>query len=523
MDKPISKIVVVGGGTAGWLTAGIIAAEHSSPDNHIQVTLVESSDIKPIGVGEGTWPSMRNTLQKIGVSETDFVKCCNASFKQSSKFCQWVNGEANDVYYHPFSKPQGYPKVNIPAAWQRAKQSQSQSVESFSSAFCFQDALCDLDLAPKAIATPEFQTVANYGYHLDAGKFSEFLKQHCCKYLQVNHIFADVTSVENDESGYIKELNTRQETVISGDLFIDCSGFSSILLGQHYQVPFVSRNHQLFADTALAAQVKYPNPEWKIASNTISTAQDAGWIWDIGLHERKGVGYVYSSAHTSTESAEETLMNYLSASVGSEQAKNATLRTIPIKSGHYEKFWVKNCVGVSLAAGFVEPLEASAMVMVELAASYIAEHLPANRSTMEIIAKRYNDQFEKRWESILNFLKLHYYLSRRTESFWIDNRDKRSVPASLLELLDLWRNQYPGDADFNTDTELFPAPSYFYVLYGMGFETNSTGLNPRKSWNLEQFSQCLDANHKAIQKVRQHMPTNNELIRKIKEFGFSKI
>ncbi len=370
--KPIKKVVIVGGGTAGWLTAGRIAAEHCvSSDALVEVVLVESPDLKPIGVGEGTWPTMRNTLKKIGVSETEFFRQCSASFKQGAKFAKWVTGKDDDFYYHPLVLPQGFLRQNLVPYWQEV----SENV-SFSNAVSFQEKLCEQSLAPKDFNTPEYAVVANYAYHLDSAKFSEFLKQHCIEKLSVKHILANVSQINTLENGDIKSVSTDRRGEVEGDLFVDCTGFKSLLLGEHYGVPFCSKKDVLFIDRALAVQAPYEQEDSPIASHTISTAQDAGWIWDIGLPSRKGIGHVYCSDYTTAERAEEQLFNYLEQNVG-EKARELSFRQIPINPGHRQKFWVNNCVAVGLSAGFLEPLEASALVLVELSAAMISEQLPA--------------------------------------------------------------------------------------------------------------------------------------------------
>lgn len=515
MNKKIESIVIVGGGTAGWLTAGRIAAHHAG--NNIKVILVESPNIPTIGVGEGTWPTMRSTLMKLGISETDFIRECDASFKQGAKFSRWVTGAHDDFYYHPLMLPQGFGKTNLAAHWQTAR-ANNQLQKSFSDATCFQEAVCEQGLAPKLITTPEYNSVANYAYHLNAGKFSSFLQKHCCKKLGVQHVLADVTVVNSAENGDIASVTTAQAGTISGELFIDCSGFQSLLLGQHLQVPFVDCSDVLFVDTALAVQVPYESEDAPIASHTISTAQDAGWIWDIGLLHRRGIGHVYSSRHTSEEQATERLQNYVG-----DGFKNTSLRKIPIHCGHRQIFWKNNCVAVGLAAGFLEPLEASAIVLVELSASMIAEQLPACREVMDITAKRFNDTFRYRWQRIIDFLKLHYILSKRTDNpFWNDNRDPATIPQSLQELMQLWRYQPPGDHDFTSNNEVFPAASYQYVLYGMGFETDYAYrqyLLQDAAVAQEQF----DKNQKNIAQVIRNLPSNRELLTKIHLHGLQTI
>ena len=515
--QAIRQIVIVGGGTAGWLTAGTLAARHhTGADNCVKVTLIESPNVPIIGVGEGTWPTMRNTLQKMGISETEFFRQCHASFKQGAKFAKWTTGEEDDAYYHPLVLPQGFVHTNLAPHWLNAK-----SGVPFSSSVCAQDFLCDNHLAPKQISTPEFAAVENYAYHLDAGKFSQFLQKHCVEKLGVNHILDDVTGVNAHDNGDIKSLNTQNSGELSGDLFIDCSGFRSLLLGEHYQVPFVDCKDILFIDKALAVQVPYSSDNAPIASHTISTAQDAGWIWDIGLQNRKGVGHVYSSAHTGRDKAEVQLRNYIRQSYADADA--LTVREIDIHAGHRACFWKNNCVAVGLAAGFLEPLEASALVLVELAADMIADQLPENRQTMDIIAKRYNEKFLYRWDRIIDFLKLHYCISKRDDSaFWRDNRDPAGIPDSLKELLELWTYQSPWHGDFVQKDEVFPAASYQYVLYGMGFKTQ---VAPRfmSEMAMSRAQQQFEQNRQRIDTLSKAMPSNRELINKIHQFGLQQL
>ena len=507
MDKPVTKVVIAGGGSAGWLTAGLLAAELAGDaENGVQITLVESPDVQTIGVGEGTWPTMRDTLRKIGIPESDFLVHCSASFKQGTQFIGWTNGSEEDRYYHPFSAPIAYGEMNLAPYWQ----AQRDKV-TFANAVGVQGYLCDRDLAPKQPATPEYAFVANYGYHLDAGKFAELLQRHCTEQLGVRHLRDHITHVNGSPEGDITSLTTKASGDIEGDLFIDCTGFKSLLLGQHYDVPFVSRSRELFNDSALAIQVPYASPDSPIASQTNSTAQAAGWIWDIGLQNRRGVGYTYSSAHTSETDAVQTLQRYVTAT-----AKGVSFdfepRKISFESGHRAHFWHRNCVAVGMSAGFLEPLEASALVMIELAGQMISQQFPANRALMDIVARRYNDVFRYRWDRIIDFLKLHYVLSQRDDSeFWRDNRSPDSIPDSLAERLALWAFRAPWHDDFPQQEEIFSAASYQYVLYGMGFTTRErpTERNRRGS---DKAMRLFRQNHEQVNRIIGQLPSNRSLL-----------
>lgn len=513
----VRRIVIVGGGTAGWLVAGVLASRFQTrgPDG-VAVTLIESRQQPPIGVGEGTWPTIRATLKQIGVTETDFLRECEASFKQGSKFVGWVDGSASDSYWHPFTLPAAYADLNVAPYWLEDSRGQS-----FAASVCFQTELCARGLAPKQITTPEYAGHANYAYHLDAGKFVPFLQKHCVERLGVNHVYDEIAQVESDESGYITSLVTRTGSKLAGDLFVDCSGFASLLIGKHFGVPFVSKKDVLFVDKAWAVQVPHRDEATPIASETHSTARSCGWVWDIGLASRRGVGYVYSSRYKSDEAALAELHSYLRAR--GDTYTDLSFRNIGINSGYRQEYWIKNCVAVGLSAGFLEPLEASAIVMIELSAKAIANLLPGSRQAMQHAARIFNDTFRYRWERIVDFLKLHYVLSRRTDSeFWTDNQRAESIPDSLREGLDYWRQHSPWHDDFVRREEVFSAASYQYILYGMGFEPQGA------SWQLsdserKQALESMSAAAKQAQSLAAMLPTNRDLLTRVRRYGLQKI
>ena len=519
MEQLVRQVVIVGGGSAGWLTAGIIAAEHNAKSSAgIQVTVVESPEVNIIGVGEGTWPSMRETLAKIGISETDLFRECDASFKQGVKFSKWVSGAEDDHYYHPFVLPQGYTKTDLVFPWQK----QSEKI-SFADAVSYQGYLCREGRGPKLISTPEYAGIANYGYHLDAFKLGQLLQKHCIEKLGVKHVVDHIVNINDADNGDIASVTTKQNGDIAGDLFIDCSGMSSILLGKHFNVPFISKQHILFNNSALAVHLPYPDDKTPITSHTGATAQKSGWIWDIALPTRRGVGYVYSSEHTNDHDAEVELRAYIESSIGKVKADKLSVRKLNFTPGHREKFWHKNCVAIGMSAGFLEPLEASALVLVELAAAKISKEMPANRQTMHILSKRFNKQFLYRWERIIAFLKMHYILSKRTDTaFWRDNYNPETIPESLQELITLWKHQPPAAHDFHCAEEIFPSASWQYILYGMGFKTQENSLS-RKFVDEDRAKHFFNENIQLTKKYLSALPSNRELIDKIKQYGMQKI
>ncbi len=510
----IRNIVIVGGGTAGWLTAGVIAARHKGQREHgFTVTLVESPNIPTIGVGEGTWPTLRATLRKMGVSETELFRHCNAAFKQGARFNRWTTGAVDDGYYHPLMLPQHFGSVNLAPHWLA-----ENGDDSFCDAVTPQGRICDEGLAPKTMATPEFDGVANYAYHLDAGKFSHFLQRHCCDTLGVRHVLADVTEVVLDETGDIARVDTAQGVSIAGDLFVDCTGFAARLIGEAMGVPFRSCADTLFCDTALAVQLPYAHFDAPIASHTISTAQSAGWIWDIGLPHRRGVGHVFSSSHIDADTAERELRAYLGPA-----GKDLPVRKLSIRAGHRETFWQRNCVAVGLAAGFLEPLEASAIVLIELSAKMIAEQMPVCREVMDVVANRFNATTTYRWGRIIDFLKLHYTLTKRTDTdFWRDNVRPETIPDRLRGLMELWQYQSPWIHDeFDRAEEVFPAASYQYVLYGMGART--AVMPGTIAVDAELARRARRENQVQTQRMTSALPGHRDLIDRIVKHGLQPI
>ena len=249
-------IIIVGGGTAGWLTAGILASRYATEkvtadSPAITISLIESPDVATIGVGEGTWPSMRTTLQTMGVSETQFINECDVSLKQGTRFENWTINQ-NEVYHHPFSLPESFHDINL-AEWRH----EFPEGLSFEKAVCAQASICEAGLAAKSITTPEYAFNLNYGYHVDAGKFAKFLQKHCIENLGVNYVQDHIFDVLSDTEGNIISLIGKNNGYVSGDVFIDCTGFSALLSKGHFNLPYKQLKDQLFNDKAVAVQVPY--------------------------------------------------------------------------------------------------------------------------------------------------------------------------------------------------------------------------------------------------------------------------
>lgn len=500
MSDTIQSILIVGGGTAGWLSAAIIAAHHRNrPEGALEITLVEASDIPTVGVGEGTWPTIRNTVRMIGIDEKTIFKECFAGFKQGGKFVNWVSND--DFYYHPFTVPLGYGQMDMAPY--------VEDIEDFAVEANYQQEICEAGLAPRSLAEGEFQSVCNYAYHLDAGAFANILKEHCKTKLGVKHVIGTVKDTERNTQGKIgtlKLVGERGAFDMSADLYVDCTGFRSLLLGKALDVPFVSNEKYLFNNKAMALHVPYESEEDDVACHTIATGQNAGWTWDIGLTTRRGVGHVYSDAYLSDDEAEANLSKYIGKPLDDFDVKR-----ISFQSGYRARTWEHNCVAIGLSCGFVEPLEATAIMLVEVAARYVAENLPADQTSMAVTAKRFNKQMDYRWSRITDFLKLHYMLTKRPEPYWRAHCDPASIPESLKEDLAIWKHRGPIKSDFDGVAELFPAASYQYILYGMGYKPDYS----RQAYLYDQEQQAdriRQKNQLMTQQLLQSLPPHRDYI-----------
>ncbi|EGM76796.1 Tryptophan halogenase [Rheinheimera sp. A13L] len=506
----INRIIIVGGGTAGWLVANHLGqAMKSRPE--MKITLIESPTIPTIGVGEGTVPAIRQSLRKFGISESDFIQRCNVTFKQSIKFVNWLdkNIHGENHYHHLFDVPVPY-GIDLAPFWlNQHKQT------AFADLVAAQYQVVEAGLAPKAITSPEFGGLTSYAYHLDARKFADFLHEHAVKHFGINHLYGDITDIDRDVDGYITALHSPQLGLQPCDFVIDCSGFNSVLLGEKMQVKFIDRSDHLLTDVALAVQI--PTMEHSIVPPyTLATAHQAGWIWDIALTNRRGVGLVYSSSHMDEEQACLKLNRYIGGGL-----ENYPWRKINMRIGRREKFWHKNCVAIGLSQGFVEPLEATSILMTDFSADLLSKRFPENRAALELLEQRFNQRLLHAWEQTFDFIKLHYCISDRSDSsFWLDNRDPATIPDTLLQKIALWRHHPPAREDFFTKFEIFDFENYLYVLYGMKFNTPAPKLAPEyiKMAAAVQERVTLEA-----EVLKQKLISHRALLEKIHKFGLQRL
>ncbi len=467
----IKHIAILGGGTAGWLAANHLASELSA-ESAVSITVIESAEIGIIGVGEGTVPLIRQSLQRFGINEADLLAECDTTFKTGIKFVDWMNpattaksGQHN-FYYHPFASafPGGLDA--------NAYYLKHQSTVNFS-AMCETVAISEAMKCPKHISSTPYQGVVNYAYHFNAVKFGQLLANNARKRFGVQHKIATIKSAELADDGSIAALLSADGERLEFDFYLDCSGFHALLLGQTMGLKFIDKSAQIRNDRALAIQI--PSAEnAPLAPYTLATAHSAGWTWDIPLTNRRGVGFVYSSQFLSEDAAHLGLARYLQ-----QDPEQITPRKISMRIGYRERFWHKNVVALGLAQGFVEPLEATAILVTDFAARLFAENLSLEKSSMSLAADYYNHTLQYVWERVIDFVQLHYAISdRRDSEFWRANTEAAEMSATLSQRLALWRVHAPKQSDFFSHFDLFDVNNFLYVLYGMAYPTSAKALSP---------------------------------------------
>ena len=415
------RIVILGGGTAGWMAANLFA--HAWPS--AQIIVIESPEIGIIGVGEGSTPQLKAFFDRLGIAEADWMPACNATYKNGIEFCGWSDRAGYDRYFHPFPSPLDL--HTAPAFFDATRRRRhGQDVWAHPDRFFLPARLAADRLAP--VAAEAFPLGPAYGYHFDAHLVGAFLRDHAVK-RGVVHLERRIVDVAVTD-GAVTHLVAEGGEKIDADLFVDSSGFRSVIHQAALGVPFVSFADNLFNDSAVVMPT--PADPTGTASATRATALKAGWAWDIPLTSRTGNGYVYASGYCSKDEAEAELRAHLG--VGDEGAA----RHLSMKVGRVAETWAGNSLAVGLSQGFIEPLEATALHIVQATVegfiqAYEAGGLtPAHRTA-------FNDRIAARYDGIRDYIVCHYRMNRRADTaYWRDTAANDRLSDSLKAIITCW-------------------------------------------------------------------------------------
>ncbi|WP_218354662.1 tryptophan halogenase family protein [Alteromonas lipotrueiana] len=483
------RIIIAGGGTAGWMTAALTA--HRFKHFPVSITLVESSQIATIGVGEGSTPSLKQFFTELGISDETWMPECSATYKVGIQFCDWSPASGVPQYRHPFIS-------QLDTFSQRPFEVNCQTrrlgldVTTLPDKFLFNGYLAKAQCLP--VTPPNFPFRMEYGYHFDSARLGQFLKKHA-QSLGVQHVDAKIAGVDTHPDGSLSSLIDTNSNHYNGDLFIDCTGFRSLLLQQTLNVPFTSFADNLFNNKAMVLATEPTSP---LPVETKATALSNGWAWQIPLQTRTGNGYVYSDAYQSQDSAEQEFRRYLGVSDA------AQIEHLSMQVGQVEQHWVKNCVALGLSQGFIEPLEATALHLVYQSARLLCEQYQKSGFNAQQ-SGTYNQQVSTQFDNVRDYIVAHYKLNTRNDTaYWQHNRNNGKLSDSLMQILDTWYRGEDLAAHLTKKAHLthFNSISWHCLLAGYGtfpaLATQQPGQGDLfKEHQLQQFFEGCLLNFKA--------------------------
>jgi tryptophan halogenase len=449
-DERLKSIVIVGGGTAGWMAAAGLA--HTLKDSGCVIQLVESDEIGIVGVGEATVPHLRAFNNSLRIDEVDFVRAVRGTFKLGIQFVDW--GRIGDRYVHGFGTiGHDYRGLPFHQYWLKLHlQDQARDLGEYSINTAAAPVGKFISGAADVPKDSPLSQVA-YAYHFDAGLYAQYLRRYA-EARGVQRIEGEIVDVTlRGEYGFIESVTLKSGARVAGDLFIDCSGFRSLLLGQALETAYENWTEWLPCDRAVAVPSEKTGPA---TPYTRSTARAAGWQWRIPLQHRTGNGYVYSSAHLSDADAASTLLANL------DGRALADPRVLKFVAGRRKKMWSRNCVALGLASGFLEPLESTSIYLIQSGIARLIQMLP-DRHMNPVLQDRYNAEAAFEMERIRDFLILHYHATERRDSGFWKYCGTMSIPASLEQVIGLFRDS--GRFYRNSD-EMFALTSWVQVMLG---------------------------------------------------------
>ena len=495
MSKKIENVVIVGGGTAGWITASLLAKVLGKTLN---IKLVESDKIGIIGVGEATIPPIIAFNNAIGLNELEFIKATKGTMKLGIQFENW--GKTGDSYMHAFGDiGKNFPFCEFHHFWVKSRQMGGDS-DFWDYSLNYQAAKHNKFAKMNNIEGTNLPGIS-YAYHFDAGLYAKFLSEFCIN-LGVNRIEGTINKVNlNDANGYVKSVQLEDGSKIEGDLFVDCTGLAALLIEKTLSTGFEDWSQWLPCDRAVAVPSELSD---RIAPYTRSIARDSGWQWEIPLQHRTGNGLVYSSKHMTDNEASETLLANLNGKPLSEP------KFISYRTGRRRKQWNRNVVSIGLSAGFFEPLESTNIHLIQTAAIRLLKLFPHNGINQEEI-NEYNAQSKNEYQRIRDFIILHYKLNERGDTNFWRHCQRMEVPDTLSRRMDLFKE---SGKVFREQEDLFTEIAWKQVLIGQGAipEDHHPLVDTLSSQQIKE----LMANLKTIiNRAVDKMPSHEEFLKKL--------
>ena len=419
----IESIVILGGGTAGWMTASYLS---KALGDTVSITVLEAPAIAKIGVGEATVPNLQKVFfDYLGISEEEWMPECNASFKLAVKFINWttggegqpaprtVNGKS-DHFYHPFGLLPEHDHVPLSHYWS-FKRHQGGTDEAFDYACFWEPAAMDARKSPRWL---NGDRATRYAWHFDAHLVADYLRRYATERQHVVHVQDEMSEVQQDTNGFITGLRTTSGKTLSADLFVDCSGFRGLLINKAMEEPFLDMSDQLLCDRAVATAVPHDDDANGVEPYTSAIAMKSGWTWKIPLLGRFGTGYVYSSKFVDSDEATTDFSRLWGI-----DPEHTSFNQVRFRVGRNRRAWVKNCVSVGLSSCFLEPLESTGIYFITAAIYQLVKHFP-DKSFNDTLIDRFNDEIETMFDDTRDFIQAHFYLSPRDDTpFWKANKE----------------------------------------------------------------------------------------------------
>ena len=449
--EPIRDIVIVGGGTAGWMAAAALAKCAGTQQRRI--TLIESAEIGTVGVGESTIPPIQQFNRLLGINEDEFVRETNATFKLGIEFIDWR--QVGQSYFHNFGLLGADLRTGVSFIhyWLRWAQSGGDPDQLHFSAEAEAARLGKFGRTPPSPGAT--QPNINYAFQFDASTYAAYLRRYSERRGVVRREGNVVDVRQNAETGFIEAVHMEDGSTISGDFFVDCSGFRGLLIEQVYKSGFEDWSHWLANDRAAAVPAeRMANP----APYTVARAREAGWQWRIPLQHRTGNGYVFCSSYISDDEASASLLDSLEGKALTDP------KILRFKAGRRNASWIKNCLALGLASGFLEPLESTSIHLVQAAITKFLDYFPG-RHPDPVLIDRFNEEMKFQYETIRDFIIAHFKVTEREDTEFWRYCKHMSIPDTLAEKLELFRTRgevKPRWAD------IFSEVSWFAILYGQG-------------------------------------------------------